>query len=87
MMRSLKRTLGRLRRSLPDPEKDYEAVIAVAMQGLTDSELTLLHDALERGFDPREEQQDMLLSPDEWAAYERFLVLYADAQRRATHLH
>jgi hypothetical protein len=48
------------------------------MTRLTDEELRLLDAALERGFDPQKERQDVLVTPSEQAAYLRFQKLYED---------
>ena len=53
-----------------------------AVRHLSDRELELLDSALERGFDPQKERQDESLSPDEWAAFERFNEFYEEARRR-----
>ena len=84
-MGSMRRRLDRLEGSLPE---NHDPAIDEAMKGLTDIELELLNDALERGFDPQR-SDDVPLSPEEQRAYERFLVLHAEARARRgeAHLH
>ena len=48
------------------------------LKQLMDNELELPSDALDRGFDPRKEWQDVRVSPAKWAACERFCELHED---------
>ena len=74
-MESIKQRLGRLQRRLPKPDQ-YDPAVEGALRQLADAELELLSDTLDRGFDPRKEWQDVLVSPAEWADFERFCELH-----------
>ena len=79
-MASMKRRLDQLQRKVPDAEH-HDPATAEALKSLTDDELEHLDGALYRGFDPQR-PDDVPLSPDEWAAFERFNEFYEEARRR-----
>lgn len=58
----------------------HDPAVDAAVRLLTDEDLVLLRNALTRGFDPQKEQQDVLISPAEQAAYERLQVFYEEAR-------
>jgi hypothetical protein len=60
---SIKQWLGRLQRRLPEPDQYDDPAVKEALRQLTDAELELLGDALDRGLDPQKERQDVLVSP------------------------
>jgi hypothetical protein len=76
---ALKGRLDRLQRRLPEPA----APVDVAVRLMTDDELMLLDGALDRGLDPRKQRQDVLVSPAEQAALDRFHALYEEVSRGA----
>jgi hypothetical protein len=53
-----------------------------ACRHLSDRELKLLQQALRRGFDPASapEHQSVIVTNEQWAAYERFAKFYEEAQ-------
>ena len=79
---NLKRRLEGLgkRLEMVEGRDGHDPAVDAAVGLLTDEELVLLRNALTRGFDPQKEQQDVLISPAEQAAYERFQVFYEEAR-------
>ena len=78
-----RRRLERLGKRLAlDESRDgrHDPAVDAAVGLLTDEELVLLRNALTRGFDPQKEQQDVLISPAEQTAYERFQMFYEEAR-------